>query len=295
MHTLLTGANGFLGLNIKNAINKQGITTLGLRDCDYNINLAKEIPFFDQGFERVIHAAGKAHVIPRTPKEEEDFYQTNVQGTRNLLSALSQTKNLPHIFIFISTVSVYGVENAVNFDESAPLLGTSPYAQSKIQAENIVQEWGLENNVNIIILRLSLLVGENPPGTLGNMYKAIRCGYYFRIGTGSARRSMVLATDVANLIVNIDHKSGIFNLTDGYHPSFKELEEAIASQMGKKIKRIPPWLALIAARAGDLFPFVPLNSRLLEKLKQSDTYNDDKARNELGWKPRKVLDSFSKN
>ena len=211
MNILLTGANGFLGSYIKMAFADQNLTTLGLSDCDLNYNLASGIPELKKSFNIVIHSAGKAHVIPRTTKEKEDFFATNVQGTRNLLNALEQTKKLPKTFVFISTVSVYGVENAANFNETTPLHGETPYASSKIKAEKLLTDWGKQYQVNILILRLSLLVGENPPGTLGNMMKAIRKGYYFRIGAGSARRSMILASDVAQLISKSHNKSGIYN------------------------------------------------------------------------------------
>lgn len=292
MNILLTGANGFLGSYIKMAFADQNLTTLGLSDCDLNYNLASGIPVLKNSFDIVIHAAGKAHTVPRNRVEKEAFFTTNVQGTLNLLYALEQTDKLPKTFIFISTISVYGVENAANFNESAPLIGETPYASSKIKAEKLLIEWGNQHQVNMLILRLSLLVGENPPGTLGSMVKAIRKRYYFRIGEGSARRSMVLASDVAQLITKSHNKSGIYNLTDGYHPSFMELEDSIGRKYGKTIRKIPYWLALIAARAGDLFTLLPINSRLLEKISHSDTYNDNKARMELGWEPGRVLDFF---
>ena len=103
---------------------------------------------------------------------------------------------------------------------------------------------------------------------------------------------MVLAEDVSKLITQLQDKSGIYNLTDGYHPSFKEIEDAIARRYGKQIRSIPLFLAKAAAKTGDLFRVLPINSRLLDKISQSDTYNDEKARRELGWQPGKVLDNF---
>ena len=234
MNTLLTGASGFLGSYIKKEFAGESLTTLGLVDCDINCNLTSAIPVFDNSFDLVIHAAGKAHVIPRNSKEKEDFFTTNLEGIRNLLDALVQSGKLPKTIIFISTVSVYGVENAVNFDETAPLLGETPYALSKIKAEELLTEWGEQHHVNILILRLSLLVGDNPPGTLASMIKGIKKGYYFRIGEGAAQRSMVLATDVAKLISKISSESGIYNLTDGYHPSLKSWKMLLHGSLANK-------------------------------------------------------------
>ena len=70
------------------------------------------------------------------------------------------------------------------------------------------------------------------------------------------------------------------------------MEDAIARQFGKQIRSIPLSLAKAAAKTGDLLALLPINSRLLDKIVQSDTYNDEKARRELGWQPVKVLDFF---
>lgn len=293
MNILLTGANGFLGSYIKKAFSTDALTTLGLAGCDITSNLSEEVPEFKNTFDMVVHAAAKAHIVPRSPQESEDFFKVNVQGTRNLLIALEHIGKLPATLVFISTVAVYGVDTGNMIDETAPLSGGTPYAVSKIKAEELLRNWGAQNKVNILILRLPLLVGENPPGNLGSMIKAIKKGYYFRIGDGSARRSMVLAEDIAQFIAGSAGYNGTYNLTDGYHPSFKEIEEVIAAQTGKRIKAIPAFLANAVAKAGDFIPGFPLNTNKLSKLTQSLTFSDAKAREKLGWNPRKVTDHFS--
>lgn len=293
MKVLLTGANGFLGFYIKKAFANESVTTLGLTDCDINTNMAAGISQLNQSFDLVVHAAGKAHVIPRAPEETEDFFKVNVQGTQNLLTSLEHSGKLPGTLVFISTVAVYGVETGNDINETAPMLGGTPYADSKIQAEELLREWGKQNNVNMLILRLPLLVGENPPGNLGSMIKAIRKGYYFRIGDGSARRSMVLAEDIAEFIAGSSGTNGTYNLTDGYHPSFYELEKVIALQSGKRIHTIPAFLAKTAAIIGDILPGFPVNSRKLSKLTQSLTFSDALARELLKWNPHKVIDKFT--
>ena len=80
-------------------------------------------------------------------------------------------------------------------------------------------------------------------------------------GNGNAKKSMVMAKDIADLITNLEGESGIYNLTDGYHPSFKELEVKIGRFYNKKIIAIPNMIAIILAKVGDLMGNkAPINS-----------------------------------
>jgi GlcNAc-P-P-Und epimerase len=292
MRVLLTGANGFLGNYLKQALIDQGLNTLGLSDCDYDVDLSGSVPEFNEPFKKVVHVAGLAHIIPKSKQSDQRFFDVNVTGTSNLLKGLEKLPRLPEIFIFISTIAVYGAESGENIDETAPLKGTSPYARSKTEAEAEVEKWGKKNNVRVLILRLPLIAGANPPGNLGALISSIKKGYYFRIGDGNARRSMVLAEDVAGLISGCSTCSGIYNLTDGIHPSIRELDEAIALKCGKRIKVLPQSIVRFVARAGDIMPFIPMNTLKLGKLTSTLTFSDEKARRELDWNPRSVLENL---
>lgn len=287
MKILMTGASGFLGkilgqeLGRKHQIIAVGRGISNQISCD----LSREIPHLPE-VDMIIHAAGKAHMIPKTEAQKKGFYEINLGGTSRLLEGISK---LPRSFVFISTVAVYGLDEGIGISETSPLLGSSPYAKSKIEAENLVRTWGEENQVNVLILRLPLIVGPNPPGNLGAMIRAIQRGFYRRIGDGSAKKSMVLAEDIARVLPDWLDKSGTFNLTDGTHPSLAELDRDLAKQFGKKVKTIPLWPLKILAKLGDLIPGFPLNSYRLSKLSNSLTFSDQKAQTELGWTPRPVI------
>ncbi len=293
MKILLTGASGFLGKVIKAELQKQNheITTIG-RDAsnDIKVDLAS-LQETLKDFDWVVHAAGKAHIVPKTKAEADDFFTVNVQGTQNLCKALEA--NLPKAFVFISTVAVYGVEEGKMIEETHALDGTTPYAKSKIEAEQFLQNWCASNQVQLSIFRLPLIAGPNAPGNLGAMVKGIQSGKYFRIGKGDAKKSMVLASDVAAIIPKAATVGGVYNLTDGTHPSFKELEENFAQQLGgKKIKSIPMFIAKVAGWVGDIFSFFPVNSNKLKKITATLTFADQKAKGNLNWQPNKVLDKY---
>ena len=294
---LITGASGFLGQAIRNHLNLLQVPSVSLGQSAKNeiqCNLANEIPEIPE-VELVIHAAGKAHSVPKTDEEKEDFLKVNVQGTKNLLAGLENNSSLKK-FIFISSVAVYGITEGKEIDENSPLNAIDAYGKSKIEAEQIILNWCKAKKIEHYILRLPLIAGANPPGNLGAMIKALKKGFYFSIGKADVKKSMVLAGDVAAIIPKLNGTSGIYNLTDGYHPTFDELEKGLANALNKKKPlKIPQSLAILMAKAGDLIGNKsPINSQKLKKIQSTLTFSDKKAREELGWNPSRVLDNLDK-
>lgn len=116
---LFTGASGFLGYNIRPLLEKSyDVHTIGLTDDDdIKINIAKEVPPINTHYDVVLHAAGKAHTVPKTEAEKQVFYDVNYQGTVNLCKAL-ENAGIPKALVFISTVAVYGCEFGELNDEN---------------------------------------------------------------------------------------------------------------------------------------------------------------------------------
>ena len=292
---LFTGGTGFLGKNIMPLLTKTyEVVTCGISPDDaIKANLAKEAPKFDQHFDVVLHACGKAHVVPKTEAEKQAFFDVNYQGTVNLCSALEKV-GVPRALVFISTVAVYGCEYGNLITEEHPLNGSSPYAKSKIMAEKYLTEWGKKHNVVLGILRPSLLAGKNAPGNLGAMVNGVRKGFYMNIAGGSVVKSILMAEDIARILPFLIEKGGIYNVCDTRQPSFGELSISVAKQLGKrKPISIPYWMAWCMAKVGDLLGSkAPINSYKLKKMTKSLTFSNEKARRELGWEPMDVLENF---
>ena len=295
MTLLFTGASGFLGSNIIQLLNgAYNIISIGLSPQDtYLVDIATDIPTFTDAFDVVFHAAGKAHSVPKTEAEKRLFFDVNLQGTKNLCTALERS-GIPKAFIFISTVAVYGCDSGENITEEHPLNGTTPYALSKIKAEKYLEGWCAMYNVKLSILRPSLIAGPNPPGNLGAMIHGIKTNKYLSIAGGKARKSVLMVQDIANLLPMLIEKGGIYNVCDSYQPSFRELEIVICKQLNKKLPlSIPYWFAKSMAILGDcLGENTPINSLKLRKITNSLTFSNEKAMRELGWKPMNVLGNF---
>ena len=295
MKFLFAGAFGFLGNNVRPFLERMyDVTTIGLLpQDDYTVNIAKEIPDLGERYDIVLHAAGKAHSVPRTEAEKQVFFDVNLQGTKNLCTALER-RGVPRAFIFISTVAVYGCAYGENITEDHPLNGATPYAMSKRLAEEYLQKWCYEHNVILGVIRPSLIAGPNPPGNLGSMIHGIRSGKYLSIAGGRARKSILMVQDIAKLVPLLAEKGGIYNVCDSHHPTFRELETIICRQLDKKQPlSIPYWVAKCMALAGDcLGRKAPINSLKLDKITKSLTFSNEKAIRELGWKPTNVLENF---
>lgn len=295
MNLLFTGVSGFLGNGTRSFLEEiYEVVTMGLLpQDDYMVNVAKEVPVLNEKFDIVLHAAGKAHSVPKTEMERQAFFDVNLQGTKNLCSALEKV-GMPRAFVFISTVAVYGCDYGENITEKHPLRGRTPYAMSKRLAEEYLQKWCYEHNVILGIIRPSLIAGPNPPGNLGAMISGIRNGRYFGIAGSQARKSVLMVQDVAKLIPLLVEKGGIYNVCDSYQPTFRELETIICNQLDKPLPlSIPYWIAKCMALVGDcLGKKAPINSLKLKKITRSLTFSNEKAIRELGWKPTNVLENF---
>lgn len=296
MKTLLfTGATGFLGRNVLPLLKETyNVETLSFDEkADYNVNIVLDDIKLNRQYDIVLHAAGKAHVVPKFEEEIKSFYDINYVGTQKICEALVKV-GLPKSFVFISTVAVYGCDTGEMITEEHSLDGNTPYAKSKIMAEQFLQDWCEKNSVILTILRPSLIAGKNPPGNLGAMIKGIESGRYLSVAGGISRKSVMMACDLARVIPLCDEKGGVYNICDDSYPSFHELEMLISNQLGRKTPlNIPYWMANSLAHIGNLLgKKAPINSVRLEKIIKSLTFSNEKIKNELGFKPTDVLSNF---
>jgi len=191
-------------------------------------------------------------------------------------------------------VAVYGCEFGELITEEHPLEGDTPYAKSKIMAEEYLTEWCANHGVILGILRPSLLAGYKAPGNLGAMVEGIKKGFYLNVAGGNIKKSILMAEDIAYLLPLLEEKGGVYNVCDTYQPTFGEIAASVAKQLGKhKPISIPYWMAWCMAKVGDLLGSkAPINSYKLEKMTKSLTFSNAKAIKKLGWKPLDVLENY---
>ena len=142
------------------------------RDCLFKIFRKNEI-------NAVIHLAGLKSVA-NSSKVPLEYYSVNVEGTRNLIQAMSQFDC--NKLVFSSSATVYGKMSAPPFSEDAPLGPTNPYGRTKLISEMLISDYVTSNPkfsavnlryFNPVGCHVSGLLGENPVGTPGNLFPFI--------------------------------------------------------------------------------------------------------------------------
>ena len=123
--------------------------------------------FQSHDFEAVIHFAGLKAVAESIEKPLE-YYETNVQGTVNLLKCMAEFK--VNKIIFSSSATVYGAKNSGKLSEdlTTGVAITNPYGETKHVIEKILEAEAVARpGMSVVILRYFNPVGAHESGLLG--------------------------------------------------------------------------------------------------------------------------------
>jgi UDP-glucuronate 4-epimerase len=264
---IITGACGFIGSNLTDALLRNGEKVMGIDNYDpfynrkikeNNISSALRHPgfVFKEGDIRdavflehcfaefkpdiVVHLAAKAGVGPSLIYSQE-YYDVNVLGTLNLLEVIR--KNGVKNMIFASSSSVYGNNPKYPFSETDIVdYPISPYAASKKTGELICYTYHHLYNINIICLRFFTVYGprQRPDLAICKFVKAILNNEEISIfGDGSNKRDYTHINDIVKGITGaINYTCGydIFNLGGSKAVSLNELVSIIEKHSLRKAK-----------------------------------------------------------
>jgi len=145
---LITGSEGFTGRYLRAELEAHGYQVVGLGAhgssseayCQADLrNLAsvKQAAASLQP-DYVVHLAALAFVGHGNPN---DFYDVNLVGTRNLLSALAECSKTPKCVLIASSANVYGNQQGGVLDEQAAPAPVNDYAVSKLAMEYMAKTW----------------------------------------------------------------------------------------------------------------------------------------------------------
>ncbi len=179
---VVTGGLGFIGSNfikkslLKNykILNIDKITYAGNLDNLSSIKKNKNYNFLNEDIsnkniqkkilkfhpDAIIHFAAESHV-DRSIENPQDFLQTNITGTYNLLETVRKNKNIK--FVHISTDEVYGDlgKTKKKFNKKSKFNPSSPYSASKASADHLVSAWQKTYHINSVIINCSNNYGPN--------------------------------------------------------------------------------------------------------------------------------------
>ncbi|MCL4140606.1 UNVERIFIED_CONTAM: hypothetical protein GTU68_041716 [Idotea baltica] len=249
-----------------------------IKDIDFINNL-----FQEHKFDGVIHLAAESHV-DRSITNPNDFIETNVLGTANLLNAFRDLwkGNFENkLFYHVSTDEVYGSLGKTGlFTETTSYDPQSPYAASKAASDHVVRSFGNTYKLPFIISNCSNNYGANqfPEKLIPLFIHNIRNGKNLPVyGDGNYTRDWLFVEDHAKAIDLIFHKGKLANTYNigGFNEwTNLNLIKVLCEQMDTKLNQPK-------GSASKLITFVK------DRAGHDKRYAIDatKLNKELGWKP----------
>lgn len=278
---LLTGAAGFIGRRIGQALSEKGVKVIGTdvvapEDLGFECHradvrdLVRHASLLARGCDSIIHAGGISGpmVLPDNPAEVMDI---NIRGTGGLL-ALAHGLGLRR-FVGLSSVSAYGSTPGLEVvDETAPLTASNAYGTSKAASDLMIQSYASDYGLSAVALRIGWVYGP------GRMTDAI-IQPVVRSATGA----------VFDLPEGGDHPIQFAHVTDvvaavlAAHGA-ESLPAAAYNVNGAEVLTIREICALIAARR----PGVRMNigSGPLPGNERQGRMDLSRIARDLGWAPQ---------
>lgn len=298
----VTGATGFLGLNLVQHLTEQGWAVTALHRPSSDLTYLKRFPVtlasgkieeaasleeaMSDGLDAVFHVAGDVSFWAGHRARQR---RTNVDGTRNIVEA-AQRKGARR-FIHTSTIAVYGLQPD-SFDETAPHLGKSSpigYLHSKALAEEEVQR-AVAAGLDAVILNPANIVGPYDLSNWSRLFRLVAEDRLPGIPPGRAPFCHVAEVAQAHLAAWERGRAGENYILGGVEASYAEAFAVVAGLLGKPVPKKPlPALALhLAGRFSQWGSWVTrqepdLTPEMATLLSSAITCRSDKAARELGF------------
>jgi nucleoside-diphosphate-sugar epimerase len=190
---LVTGPAGWLGSRLVESL-RAANPDAEIRGMTGDLRNPADCARFVSGARGAIlfHTAGVIH-----PRRVREFYEVNVQGTANLLSAAGAA-GVKRV-VAVSSNSPFGVNptREHRFDESSPYNPYMNYGRSKMEMELAVKHAQHDGAIETVIVRAPWFYGPGQPPRQSLFFKMIRDGKAPIVGDGNSPRSMAYVDNLA--------------------------------------------------------------------------------------------------
>ena len=229
------------------------------------------------GIDLVIHLAAKKSV-DESLRQPEKYFRENTEGTWILLRAMNRAE--VKSIIFSSTAAIYNPEVTGRISENSPLLPTTPYGQSKLMCEKLIESFCTVYGFKSVILRYFNVIGAGDPrlgdtsgeSLLPRVFSAILenrnpqiFGSDYNTADGTCVRDFIHVSDIVEShLVCMDYLTNnpgfnVFNVGTAIGYSVRELINQVSEVLGVSFE-----IDLLPRRTGDVPISIAENKKLLE-------------------------------
>ena len=303
MKIAITGATGFIGSHLTETLVAQGHEVTCLTRSREKVNWIRDLPVrmvygdvchehslekLVTGQEVIVHLAG----LTKAP-DLETYTRVNVQGTRNVLSAVMAKGVRLRRFILISSQEAMGPSTeGMPIGEDVPQNPLSMYGISKHLAEKALREW---DTIPMTVIRPPAVYGPRDRDIFA-YFKLASMGITPIVGYSNTLSVVYVKNLVNGISLAIERSLGGFRsyfFTDGDAVTWKIMSEMISQAMHRRTAkiRVPSAVVRAMGQIAGLYSALTHKALLLSKDKIAAMkveywlISDQRARSELGYKP----------
>jgi len=257
---LITGGAGFIGSHLVDALLEQDCDVIVLDnfstgrpqnldhvtdkiqliECDIS-QKGKWQDYF-KGVDWVFHLAALAGIVPSIESPAE-YYNSNVNGTFNILEACRQYKI--EKIIYSASSSCYGIPDEFPTKETSEIRPQYPYALTKNLGEQLIMHWCQVYNLPAVSLRFFNVYGPKEYFKFKTASMVIQLGH--QIMDGKAPRLFEGSDQILRDFINIEDvvqanikacnpkQNGAYNVGTGNPRSFQDIADLLQQELGTNL------------------------------------------------------------
>jgi NAD dependent epimerase/dehydratase len=258
---LVTGAGGFIGSHLAELLTREGAevrafvryTSRGdhgwLEQASPEAAEAIEVFRGDLANPEAVHSAlrgrevvfhlGALIPIPYSYVHPREFVTANVEGTLNVLEAARHEE--PQRIVHTSTSEVYGTAQRIPIDEEHPLHPQSPYAATKVGADQVALSYQRSFGTPVVVARPFNTYGprQSARAVIPTIVSQALSRDVVELGATEPTRDFLYVEDTASGIAACADAGGVegevVNLGTGTETSIGELAERIVELVGRDV------------------------------------------------------------
>ena len=225
---LITGANSYIGMSFEKYISENYPGEYVVDTVDMIDGSWRNKSF--SGYDSVFHVAGIAH-LKETKKNAHLYYEVN----RDLAIEIANKARGEGVkqFVFLSSMSVYGMDTGVITKDTEPKPKTN-YGKSKLQAENSIVHLS-DENFKVCIIRSPMVYGKGCKGNFQTVVRIVKKSPIFPYVKN--QRSMIYIVNLCSFVrMCVDNSlEGLFHPQNKEYVSTIDMARWISEVLNKKI------------------------------------------------------------